>query len=178
MAAYLIKVTGEFKGFYDLEVTDYTIEYPENDFCIKVNIKIKNNDERDWTSNSNDALGIYKMLEFRLDDPEALEPGETTPVDFLSIASGETVEIDDNKDYIDIIPIADSVTLYFDQVIGKNRKNLLTVPLTEGSTATGVNTINTDSNADDNCYTLKGIRIATPKRAGVYIKNKKTLLIK
>lgn len=178
VAAYLIKVTGEFKGFYDLEVTDYTIEYPENDIYIKVNLKIKNNDENDWNSNSNAALGIYKMLEFRLDDPEALEPGETTPVNFLSIASGETVEIDDNKDYIDIMPMAKSVTLYFDQVIGKNRKNLLTVPLTEGSTATGVNTINTDSNADDNCYTLKGIRIATPKRAGVYIKNKKTLLIK
>ena len=52
------------------------------------------------------------------------------------------------------------------------------MPLTAGGTATGITTINTDSKADNNCYTLEGIRIATPKRADVYVKNKKTVMIK
>ena len=159
-------------------MVDYNIEYPADDICLKVNLKIKNNDEREWKSNGNPGAGIYQMLEITLDDPEALAPDEKTSIEWLTIASGETAVIDDFNNDIDIMPMASSVTLRLDQVIAKNRKRLLTVPLTKGETATGINSLTTRNVTEGKWYTLKGIRIAKPNATGVYIKDKKTITIK
>ena len=161
-------------NWFDFEVVDCTVDFPEEDNFINATFSIKNNDSRDWFANANEKLGRLYYLQCGIEQPGLAQKQPLNE----SIMSGETYDVDTKKEYIDFITESSckEVVFYIEQKIGNYGKRIFEVPVKRGE-ATGVEGIKDAlKKAEGEWYDLKGVRIGKPSRRGVFVNGKRTVM--
>lgn len=169
------KVTVENKPhFYDLQMVDYKIEYPDS-LTLNAMFYVKNNDTRTWENPFNlvmlsDMEGAQPISGRSYD---AIPPGQIIELNGLAL-DAILYQVEVQKDV--------RIMVYPDYAKFYQGESLLDIIVKKGTTVTpqGVTAINTirkvDNDKDSPYYDLQGRRLNGKPNKGIYIKNGKIFM--